>query len=59
MWAYFPNRRRADADNVLKSVQDALNGKAWPDDSDLADVAAHRRFDSHWPRTEIVLTWED
>ena len=29
---WWPDRRRRDADNVLKSVMDALNGVVWADD---------------------------
>lgn len=30
-----PDRRRADADNILKGLLDALNGVAWRDDSQV------------------------
>jgi len=29
---WWPDRRRRDADNVLKSIMDALNGVVWADD---------------------------
>jgi Holliday junction resolvase RusA-like endonuclease len=64
--AFFPTRRRIDADNVLKAVQDALNplrrkrrvvGPAfvWKDDSQVSDSIVRRRFDSERPRTEVTI----
>jgi Holliday junction resolvase RusA-like endonuclease len=65
--AFFPDRRRKDADNVLKACLDALNpprrkrkvvGPAfiWKDDSQVSDSTARRRFDAVRPRTEVTIT---
>lgn len=34
-----------DADNILKSIMDALNGKAYPDDKFIMDVKIAQRYD--------------
>lgn len=36
--AYRIDKRRCDADNILKVTQDALNGVAYHDDSQIADA---------------------
>lgn len=46
---------RPDADNVLKTVQDALNGLAYKDDSQIVESLA-RKWYSDEPRTEIYIT---
>lgn len=45
---------RPDADNLLKCVQDALNGVAYHDDSQIVEVAA-RKWYSDAPRTEVYI----
>lgn len=47
--------RRADWDNVGKAVSDALNGLAWRDDGQLADVRVERWIAAgdERPRVEV------
>jgi len=45
---------RPDASNVLKAVEDALNGLAFRDDSQLVEVLVQKYY-SHTPRVEISL----
>ena len=45
---------RPDADNLLKCVQDALNGLAYHDDSQIVEVVA-RKWYSDAPRTEVYI----
>lgn len=54
-----PFVQRPDADNVAKSVLDALNGVAWRDDSQVTDLwvrKMRRRADSG-RRTEVEVSW--
>ncbi|WP_418465374.1 RusA family crossover junction endodeoxyribonuclease [Faecousia sp.] len=48
--------KRPDADNILKSVTDALNGVAYRDDSQLVYEAVGKYYSSR-PRIEVAL-WE-
>ena len=52
---WFPDRRRRDVDNVAKSVLDALNGVAWNDDSQVAELIVARDLDRDEPRAEITV----
>ena len=55
--AYFPNRR-GDLSNRIKIVEDALNGIAWIDDSQVMALQIERAIDKDNPRIEIeVLPW--
>ena len=47
--------RRPDADNLLKVVQDALNGVAYKDDCQLASVSCSK-FYSDKPLVEVTLS---
>lgn len=40
---YFCGERPADIDNIIKPIQDGLNGVVYVDDSYVADVDSHRR----------------
>ena len=53
---YFPDGRRRDGDNVLKSVQDALNGLLWIDDSQVTVATVAKAIDRREPRTEVEVT---
>jgi len=55
---YFPDARRRDCDNVLKSVMDALNGVAYVDDSQVHTATVTKAIDRERPRTEIEVTYE-
>ena len=43
---------KPDIDNVLKLVEDALNGVAYADDKQIVSVAARKWYSSH-PRIEV------
>lgn len=45
---------RPDASNVLKSVEDALNGLAYLDDSQIIEILVQKYY-SRTPRVEITL----
>jgi crossover junction endodeoxyribonuclease RusA len=55
VWFYTPNARRMDLDNLLKSVMDGLNGIAWEDDSQVAEVHASRMVDHLSPRAVVSI----
>jgi len=55
---YFPDARRRDGDNVLKSVQDALNGFVYVDDYQVHRAAVEHCIDREHPRTEVTVTYE-
>ena len=48
-------KRRCDVDNLAKLVCDALNGIAWRDDDQIADLRATKGHDPENPRTEVVV----
>lgn len=52
---YRASKRRCDLDNLVKLVQDALNGIAWVDDEQIVDLAASKRLDRDRPRTDIRI----
>ena len=47
--------RRVDLDNLAKLVQDALNGVAYADDSQIVLLTAAKGIDREFPRTEIEV----
>lgn len=54
---YPPNRRVPDGDNVLKAVQDGLNGLAWNDDRQAkAGSYETRPPDAERPRVEVEVS---
>jgi Holliday junction resolvase RusA-like endonuclease len=48
--------RRCDVDNLSKSIQDALNGVAYLDDSQIARLEVEKGIDRELPRVEIEVT---
>ena len=54
---YFPDARRRDADNVLKAVQDALNGFVYVDDSQVVSATVTKAIDRERPRTEVEVVY--
>jgi Holliday junction resolvase RusA-like endonuclease len=46
---------KPDASNVLKAVEDALNGYAYKDDSLITDPSVQKRYSSR-PRVEVSIT---
>ncbi len=55
---YFPDARRRDADNVLKSVCDGMNGVVYADDSQVVRATVTKAIDREHPRTEVTV-WYD
>lgn len=47
-----PHIKRPDADNLAKLVMDALNGLAWNDDSQIANLFITKQYSEN-PRTEV------
>lgn len=45
---------KADVDNILKAVLDALNGSAWIDDKQVVAASIQKRY-AEEPRVEVVL----
>lgn len=52
---FWPDRRRRDLDNGVKSVLDGLNGVAFADDSQVAELHVFRGLDRARPRVEVEL----
>jgi crossover junction endodeoxyribonuclease RusA len=52
---YYPDARRRDIDNTSKAAMDALNGIAYADDSQVAELLTTKRIDRGDPRIEIRL----
>jgi crossover junction endodeoxyribonuclease RusA len=55
IWIYLPDRRRRDRDNIEKAVQDALNGVAWIDDSQVREWHGRRELDAEKPRVRVTI----
>lgn len=53
VWHY----KRPDADNIAKTVLDALNGVAYKDDGQVARLVVEKLYGSE-PRTEIEIVQE-
>lgn len=54
-WFYRKGQRRADLDNLLKTVLDALNGVVWADDNQIVAIKAYKRREDKLPRTLIEI----
>jgi crossover junction endodeoxyribonuclease RusA len=54
-WFFRGDRRRADIDNLLKSVLDGLNGVAFEDDDRVVHMSAWKDYDAENPRAEVEL----
>ena len=50
--------KKPDADNVAKSVLDALNGHAYPDDSAVQIAGVYKIYTNASPRVEVILSTE-
>lgn len=46
--------KKPDADNILKSVADALNGVAYEDDKQVVSMTINKYYSEN-PRTEIII----
>lgn len=51
----FRPRRIGDIDGPVKTLFDALNGRAWADDSQVVDLHLIRRDDKANPRVEVSI----
>ena len=56
---YLPTARRVDADNLIKSCLDGMNGVAYDDDSQVVRVTASKDVDRTRPRTVVTVTYEE
>jgi crossover junction endodeoxyribonuclease RusA len=56
IFIYWPDLRRRDIDNGVKSILDALNGIAWRDDSQIVDLLVCKRLDRKNPRALVVIS---
>ena len=52
---FMPDKRWRDIDNCAKSVLDGLNGLAWYDDSQIAELTLRKELDRDSPRTEVEI----
>lgn len=52
---YRSSRRKADVDNLAKSVLDAGNGTVWEDDSQILELVAEIRHRAKAPAIEILV----
>ena len=52
---WLPDRRRRDLDNCAKSICDALNGIAYLDDAQIAELFVRRYMDRARPRAELTV----
>lgn len=44
IWGDFMPTRKPDASNILKSIEDGMNGVVYRDDSQLCSVTVHKRY---------------
>ena len=47
--------KKSDLDNILKSIQDGLNGVAYSDDSQVVCIMAYKKYTESQSRVEITL----
>jgi Holliday junction resolvase RusA-like endonuclease len=52
---YLPDARVRDGENIQKAIQDALNGCAWVDDSQVREWVGRLRIDRQQPRVEVLI----
>jgi Holliday junction resolvase RusA-like endonuclease len=52
---YYHPSHEPDCDNVLKTVHDALQGWAYPDDALIVAGSYEKNPDKHNPRVEVVI----
>lgn len=50
-----PYNKKPDIDNIAKSILDGLNGIAYNDDNQVAELILHKKYDNH-ARAEIEIT---
>jgi Holliday junction resolvase RusA-like endonuclease len=54
---YFPDARRRDADNVLKSALDGMIDVVYADDCQVQTATVTKAIDRERPRTEVTVTY--
>lgn len=54
---YFPDARRRDADNVLKSALDGMIDVVYADDCQVQEATVTKAIDRERPRTEVVVKY--
>lgn len=47
--------KKPDIDNIIKSIQDGLNGVAYSDDSQVVKISAMKIYSETPPRVEIII----
>jgi crossover junction endodeoxyribonuclease RusA len=52
---YRKTRQRCDLDNLVKAIQDALNGIAYGDDAQIVSLVAVKAVSPDDPRTEVEI----
>ena len=55
VWVWFPDKRKRDADNILKILQDSLTGIMWLDDRQVMPRVMDVGVDKQNPRVEIEV----
>ena len=45
---------KSDIDNVIKIIADSLNGVAYPDDKQITDIIAYKRYSEN-PRVDVII----
>ena len=53
---YRGDKRAVDVDNLLKSIQDGLNGIAYDDDSLIYRIVAEKQYDKANPRAVVSIS---
>jgi crossover junction endodeoxyribonuclease RusA len=53
---FYPDARRRDSSNCLKSVEDGMNGIAWNDDCQIIEGHFYGAIDRTNPRTIVRVT---
>ena len=56
---YLPDARRRDEDNLIKSINDGLNGVVWADDSWIKSASVDVLIDRERPRVELEIEFLD
>lgn len=54
IWGDFMPTRKPDASNILKSIEDGMNGVVYRDDSQLCSVTVHKRYHDK-PGVKVVI----
>lgn len=54
-----PFTGKPDADNIVKLVLDALNGKAWHDDSQVTSINVNKLAYAAYDRISVGIVWRD